>query len=120
MSKWGFERLQEEIHRRLSEILQFETHDHRLAGVTVFSVKLSKDARYAWVSVGVLGDDPQEEAESLEALQEHCGFLRTALAKHLHVHHTPELRFELDETEKRARRIEELIEQEKRLAVQGR
>lgn len=96
MSRWGFARLQEEIHHRLSEILQFEARDPRLERVTVFSVKLSKDAHHAWISVGVLGDSPEEEMESLDALTKHRGFLRTALAKSLHVRHTPELHFELD------------------------
>ncbi len=109
MSRWGLARLQEEIHRRLSEILQFEARDPRLERVTIFAVKLSKDIRHAWVSVSVLGGSLEEERESLEALREHRGFLRTALAHFLHIRHTPELHFELDETEDRARRIEELL-----------
>lgn len=112
MSRWGFERLQEEIHRRLSEILQFEARDPRLERVTIFSVKLSKDIRHAWVSVSVLGNSI-EEAESLDALHKRRGFLRTALAKCLHIRHTPELHFELDEAEGRARRIEELLKNER-------
>ncbi|MFN4217940.1 MAG: 30S ribosome-binding factor RbfA [Candidatus Bipolaricaulia bacterium] len=109
MSRWGLARLQEEIHRRLSEILQFEARDPRLERVTVFSVKLSKDVRHAWVYVSVLSDSPSEETEALETLREHRGFLRTALAKHLQIRHTPELHFELDQAERRARRIEELL-----------
>lgn len=99
MSRWGLERLQSEIHQRLSEILQFEARDPRLERVTIFAVRLSKDIRHAWVSVGVLGN-LEEETESLEALQEHRGFLRSALAKYLRIRHTPELHFELDETER--------------------
>lgn len=109
MSRWGLARLQEEIHRRLSEILQFEARDPRWEHVTIFSVKLSKDIRHAWVYVNVLGDSPDEETEALDTLREHRGFLRTALAKHLRIRHTPELHFELDEAERRARRIEELL-----------
>ncbi len=108
MSRWGLERLQAEIHQRLSEILQFEARDPRLERVTIFTVRLSKDIRHAWVSVGVLGD-PYEETESLKALQEHRGFLRSALAKRLHTRRTPELHFELDESERRAQRLEELL-----------
>mgnify|MGYP000514499412 CR=1 FL=1 len=106
MSRWGRERLQSEIHERLSEILQFEARDPRLERVTIFTVRLSQDLRHAWVTVGVLGDF-HDEMESLDALQEHQGFLRSALAKRLHVRHTPELHFELDETERRAQRIED-------------
>ncbi|GBC76183.1 30S ribosome-binding factor [bacterium HR07] len=112
MSRWGFARLQEEIHHRLSEILQVEARDPRLERVTIFSVKLSKDVRHAWVYVGVLGDSQEDEVESLEALREHRGFLRAALARSLHIRHTPELHFQLDEATERARRIEELLEKE--------
>ena len=104
MSRWGLERLQAEIHRRLSEILQFEARDPRLERVTVFAVKLSRDIRHAWVSVGVLGNS-QEETESLQTLQEHRGFLRSALAKRLRIRHTPELHFELDETERHTQQL---------------
>ncbi len=83
MSRWGLARLQEEIHRRLSEILQFEARDPRLERVTIFAVKLSKDMRHAWVYVSVLHNSPDEETEALETLRKHRGFLRTALAKHL-------------------------------------
>ncbi len=109
MSAWGLARLQEKIHRRLSEILQFEARDPRLERVTIFSVKLSKDMRHAWVFVGVLSDSPDEEIESLDTLRKHRGFLRTALAQHLHIRHTPQLHFELDQAERRARRLEELL-----------
>lgn len=117
MSRWGFERLQEEIHRRLSEILQFEARDPRFERVTILAVRLSKDVRHAWVYVNVLSDSPKENTESLEALQEHRGFLRTALAKHLHIRHTPQLHFELDETEQRARRLEELFKSFKEVSL---
>ncbi len=100
MSRWGVARLQEEMHRRLSEILQFEARDPRLERVTILSVRLSRDVRHAWVSVSVLHDSPDEETEALETLREHRGFLRTALARRLHIRHTPELHFELDEAER--------------------
>jgi ribosome-binding factor A len=40
--------------------------------------------------------------------------LRSALAKRLHIRHTPELYFELDETERRAHGVEELLKEIKR------
>ena len=113
MSKWGFQKLREEMKRRLSEILQFDTHDPLLGLVTVMDIKLSADVHYATVYVTVL-DESQEEA-ALEALQTHRTYLRTQLAHQLHIRHTPELRFMLDEMEKRAQRIEQLLDQEKNL-----
>jgi ribosome-binding factor A len=117
MSKWGFEKLREEIKRRLSEILQFEAHDPRFALITVMDVRLSADVHYATVYVSVL--DGTQEAAALEALQAHRGYLRTQLAHQLHIRHTPELRFVLDETEKRAQRIEQLLERDRIAGQEG-
>ena len=113
MSKWGFQKLREEMKRRLSEILQFDTHDPHFGLVTVMDIKLSADVHYATVYVTVL-DDTQDDV-ALEALQTHRAYLRTQLAHHLRIRHTPELRFELDEMEKRAQRIEQILDEEKNL-----
>jgi ribosome-binding factor A len=111
MSKWGFQKLHEEMSRTLSEILQFDTRDPLFGLVTVMGVKLSADVHYATVYVTIL--DENKEKEALNALEVHRTHLRTQLAHQLKIRHTPELRFVLDETEKRAYRIEKLLEQEK-------
>jgi ribosome-binding factor A len=111
VSKWGFQKLQEEMVRTLSEILQFETREPLFSLVTVMGIKLSADVHYATVYVSVL--DESQEGTALEALRNNRTYLRTQLAQRLRIRHTPELRFVLDETEKRAQRIEELLEQEK-------
>ncbi len=75
------------------------------------AVKLSIDFRQATVYISAL--DESTEAETLAALREHRGFFRSELAKKLDFRHTPELIFQIDEASKRARRIEELLAQEK-------
>ncbi len=114
MSKWGFQKLHEEMTRKLSDILQFDTREPLFGLVTVMGVKLSADVHYATVYVTVL--DENKEAETVQALEAHRTYLRTQLAHQLKIRHTPELRFVLDETEKRAYRIEKLLEQEKNLS----
>ena len=104
-------RIREEIQRRLSEILQFETRDPRLELVTVMDVRITSDVRHATVYVSVTGRKTSEE-EAIKVLNEHRGFFRSELAKHLELRHTPELKFELDLVEKRARRIEEILREE--------
>jgi ribosome-binding factor A len=111
MSRKWIERVREEIKRRLSEILQFETRDPRLALVTVMDARVSADLRYATIYVSVTGREA-DEPEVLHVLNQHRGFFRSELAKHLKMRHTPELKFALDLTEKRAQRIEELLREE--------
>jgi ribosome-binding factor A len=112
MSRRLIAKVSEEIKRRLSEIFEYEARDPRLRGVTVMDVRLSGDLRYAtiYVSVSTLfNNNKEEEAATLEVLKHDQGFFRSELAKRLTLRHTPELRFELDEMEKRARRIDELL-----------
>jgi ribosome-binding factor A len=111
MSRWGFQKLHEEMARKLSEILQFDNRDQLFGLVTVMGVKLSTDVHYATVYVTVL--DEKKETAAIDALHAHRRYLRTQLAHQLRIRHTPELRFELDETEKRAQRIEQLLDREK-------
>ncbi|OGF55677.1 MAG: ribosome-binding factor A [Candidatus Fraserbacteria bacterium RBG_16_55_9] len=108
--KW-IARVREEIKRRLSEILEFGTRDPRLELVTVMDVRISSDLNYATIYVSVTGREASEE-EAIKVLNEHRGFFRSELAKRLTLRHTPELRFELDLVEKRARRIEEVLREE--------
>jgi ribosome-binding factor A len=110
MSQRLVAKVREEIKRRLSEIFEYEARDPRLRGVTVMDVGLSGDLRYAtvYVSLSDLSDE-KEEVKILEVLDKDRGFFRSELAKRLSLRHTPEIRFELDQTEKRAQRIEELL-----------
>lgn len=111
MGKKALERAEEQIHRALSEILEFETRDPRFTLVTIMAVKLSIDLRHATVYISAL--DEGTEAQTLAALREHRGFFRSELAKKLNLRYTPELIFQIDEASKRAQRIEELLAQEK-------
>ena len=110
MSQRLMAKVREEIKRRLSEVFEYEARDPRLRGVTVMDVGLSGDLRYATVYVSLTDlSDEKEELKTLDVLDKDRGFFRSELAKRLKLRHTPEIRFELDETEKRAQRIEELL-----------
>lgn len=100
------------IKRRLGEILEFEARDPRLEFVTVMDVRLSPDLRRATVYVSAVGEGLSEE-EVVRVLEEHRGFFRSELAKRLRLRRTPELHFEIDLVERRARRIEQLLQRER-------
>ena len=104
------ERIREEVKRQLSEVLEYEAHDPRLRWVTIMDVRLSGDLRQArvYVSLSQLATERRETAV-LQLLQRDRGFFRSRLARRLELRHTPELRFEIDQVEKRARRIEALL-----------
>jgi ribosome-binding factor A len=104
-------RVDEAMRQVLGDALAQELKDPRVGFVTVTDVKTSPDLRHARVYVSVLGDPPARAA-TLEGLRSAHGFLQGRVAGELRLKHTPELRFELDETAERAARLERLIDEE--------
>ena len=98
------------IQRVLSTVLQRESRDPRLAGVTITDVEVSQDLMHANIYYTHIGD-PEERDEVQRALEKAAGFLRTELAHRTRLRRVPELRFKYDETLIRARRIDELLDQ---------
>jgi ribosome-binding factor A len=101
-------RVDHAVRQVLSDAAQ-DLKDPRVGFVTVTDVKTSPELRHARVYVSVLGDEAAREA-SLAGLESARGFLQGVLARELRLKHTPELRFVLDDTARRAARLEELID----------
>jgi ribosome-binding factor A len=105
------ERISELLHQELSLLISAELIDPRLeeAMVTVTHVQLSADLHNVRVFVEhVL---PREKSRQvLAALQHAEGFLRRALAENLNLRVVPELSFAIDETERRARHLDQVID----------
>ena len=105
------ERLAEQIREELSLIIAGEVEDPKIGFVTVTEAKVSADLRTAKVYVSVLGTE-NEVKESMAALKHAAGFIRNQLGIVLRMKRTPDLHFVYDDTDLRAARIEELLNQE--------
>ena len=108
MSSVKQKRLEGIIRKNISDIIQFEVKDANVGFVTITDVHVTNDHSFAKVYVSFLGKDARNEA-GLKALNRAKGFIRSELAKRLSIRRTPELNFVLDESEKNAKRIEEII-----------
>ena len=97
------------VRQVVGDVLAQDLKDPRVGFVTVTDVKTSPDLRHARVYVSVLGTPTEQEA-SLEGLRSAHGFLQRSIARELHLKHTPELEFVLDDTAERAFRLEALLE----------
>lgn len=106
------ERLAEAIKKEVSEMLTEDLKDPRIGFVSITSVEVSKDLRYASVFVSVFGE-PAERKASLEALQKAQGFIRGELAKRIRLRYTPEINFKLDESIERGTRLISLMNEVK-------
>ena len=110
MSKVRTQRVADQIRQSLAEIVMQELRDPDIGFVTVTGVELSSDLRYAKAFVSLMGD-PGENSATLAALRKAAPFARRALGERIRLRHIPEIKFLEDTTERRAGRIEELIEE---------
>lgn len=102
-------RVADQIRRELSELLQREVRDPRVALATITRVEVSADYRHATVLVSALGTEEARE-EALRGLESARGFLRRELAHRLALRVTPELRFQLDRGAEHSQRISSLLD----------
>ncbi|MFI5346815.1 MAG: 30S ribosome-binding factor RbfA [Elusimicrobiota bacterium] len=103
------ERLKVLYKELVSELLR-QVKDPGLVGcfLTVTDLELSADRKTAKVYYSVMGTDAQRESAAL-ALERAAPYVRELLKQKVTVKTIPNLKFEYDETPKKASRIDELI-----------
>ena len=101
-------RLEGTIRKNISDIIQFGLKDPNVGFVTITDVHVSNDHSFAKVFDTFLGKDARAQA-GLKALNRAKGFIRSELSQRLDIRRTPDLIFVLDETEMKARHIDEII-----------
>lgn len=108
MAKIRTGRVNEQIKKELSQLIQTEMKDPRIGFITVTGVEATNDLSQAKVYLSVLGDDEQK-AGTLKALEKASGFLRSELGKRIRLRHVPELIFKFDESIAYGSHIEKLL-----------
>jgi ribosome-binding factor A len=99
----------ERIKQIVSELLQFEAKDPRLADVIVVDAEIDRELMYATLYVRAFsGEEARDEV--MAALNGASGFLRHEVGERMALRRVPELRFEWDETAEYAARIEDLLD----------
>lgn len=107
-SEIRLKRIQDQIQRVLTEILETKVNDPRVEGVYITDVSVDRELDFANVYVSSLdGEDRIEEI--LSGLENASGFIRYTLSQEVKLRVMPKLRFYWDETPDRADRIESLL-----------
>ena len=105
------EKLSSQIRRLIADALARRISDPRIEPLTsITRVAVSPDLALARIYVCVFAP-PGRQRACLAALQHAAGHLRTLLAQELSVRQTPELRFFLDDSLKKAAETVQIIEQ---------
>jgi ribosome-binding factor A len=116
MAKKRVARLNEQLKRELTQLLQFEVKDPRVVAVSITGVEVTPDLYHAKVYYTLLGDD-EEKRTAEEGLRAAAGFLRSELGRRMHIRRAPELHFRFDGTLEHAMHIERLLREARAGAV---
>ena len=101
-------RINEELKREISNIINYEVTNSNVTGmISVTSVKISPDLRYAKVSVSILNS--KKVKQTLAGLKTSSGFIRSRIAEKINWRVTPELVFELDDSMQYGERIDTIL-----------
>ena len=107
MNKFRQGRVNEAAKKTLSDILM-TVKDPRVSSsfVTITSVNVSRDMKFAKVYFSTLGGTPKEVKTGLYSAG---GYIRRELAERLNLRITPELDFEYDDSAEKGARIEAVL-----------
>ncbi len=102
------DRIASQVQRELARLVQHGVKDPRLSSPSILEVEVTKDLSLAKVYFSVL--DPENAADSLQALTSASGYLQREIGKVLKARITPRLKFIYDDSNIRGRNISDLID----------
>jgi ribosome-binding factor A len=102
------DRINEQLKQEIAILVRDEVRDPRVSSATVTAVETSPELDHAKVYVTALGSDTEKQ-EILSGLRSASAFVRSQLARRLHMRRIPELHFQLDRVWEEASRIEQLL-----------
>ena len=104
------ERVNQQLKRKISDIIQKEIDDPRLSFVTILAVDTSRDLRQAKVYFSALGTKEQLKTVK-NGLESARGFIRKLIGERVVMRYTPELIFVYDQSIEYGDRIEQTLKE---------
>ena len=102
------DRISEEVKRELSMIIR-ELKDPRLPDmVSVVSVRVTKDLKFAKAYISVMGSEDVQKG-AIDALKSAAGFIRREIGHRINLRITPEFSFVLDNSIEYGAHINEVL-----------
>ncbi len=102
-------RVADRLQTEISELLQREMNDPRLALVTVTRVYIDRELEYANVFVCTVGDE-ERQAEVLSVLKGAHNFIRREVGRRVQLRRTPEIIFHWDPGPDKGEQVEQLLD----------
>jgi len=108
MVTYRINRINKEFLRTISELLCSRIKKEAAKEAILTKVSVSRDMSHAKVYYTLLDEDKKEYVQ--KALESVAGQIRSILGKEMHLRAIPELHFIYDESEKRAREMDALLD----------
>jgi ribosome-binding factor A len=108
------DRVAEAIKKEVSSIIHDEFKDPRLGFVTITSVEITPDLRYAKIFYSVLGKE-EDHQKTRQALESGLGFIRRLLVQRIQLRFAPEISFREDRSSEYSVKIQEVLNEIERL-----
>jgi len=110
LSSYRPERVGEQIHKEVAQLMMHGIKDPRVATVSITGVKVSRDLSLAKVFFTVL-DEATERKDAERGLKSVAPYLRRQLGQVMRMRFIPELRFEYDKSISYGQKIDDLLRQ---------
>ena len=106
-----FQRISQELQKKIAIIIQFKIKDPRLKiMITISSVEVSKDLSYAKIFITIIDDKNLEIRKNiLKILKEASGYIRIQLSKTMRLRIVPKIFFFYDKSLTEGLRITNLV-----------
>jgi ribosome-binding factor A len=95
--KQRISRVNEMIHREISEILERSLRDPRFGMVTITEVRVSNDLQYAKIFYSIFGNE-QQKKEAERMIKQKTPLIQREVGSRIRLRYTPALQFIVDET----------------------
>ena len=110
MKQTRLERINSEIRKELSGILNNEINDPRVKGlVSITRVEISNDLSHCKVDLSVFSGNKQQDKLTFDTIVSMSGFIRKNLANRVDLRIMPELHFRLDNGFDESEKINKII-----------
>ncbi len=107
------DRISQEVHKALDEIIRYDLRDPRIDGTwSIVRCEVTRDLRYCKARISILEADKRKDM--MAALDKASGFVRRELGRRVDLRYTPEILFELDTNIEYAAHINELLKETQR------
>ena len=103
------DRINHSMIREISYILEREVKDQHIKFVTITDCRVTNDLSFAKVYFTVL--DANKKVDTLKALKQASGFIRSKLCERIDIRHMPVLEFIYDESISYGKLIEDKIKE---------